>query len=64
MGHADRVEFQAQPRSCRVLPEVGAVSRKHVDGDETRVSKCQTLWIGASGRRGLGRLHPARETRA
>ena len=36
---------------------------KHVDGEETRVSKYQIWRDGDSGRRGLGRLHPPRETK-
>ena len=36
---------------------------KHVDGEETRVSKYQIRRNGDSGRRGLGRLHPPRETK-
>ena len=51
------------PAAAEFYPAFRHCHGKHVDGEETRVSKYQIRRNGDSGRRGLGRLHPPRETK-
>ena len=51
------------PAAAVFCPAFRHCHGKHVDGEETRVSEYQIRRKGDSGRRGLGRLHPPRETK-
>lgn len=56
------VIFKANLTAVKLKPKLKHRRGYSVDGDDTRISKCEIQWRGASGRRGLGRLHPRRET--
>ena len=58
-----RLGTKLNPAAAVFCPAFGHCHGKHVDGEETRVSKYQIQRNRDSGRRGLGRLHPPRETK-